>query len=109
MMFQKDDILTRQTKDGETIWINQRLLISEANISDNYLRRIRSSYKKSVQACYQHHNILPENGKSWRFGKINGQIYFDLKCLPNRFPNFIRNLFGNAKLVSASFKNDLVF
>lgn len=102
MNFKYNDIIIRQTN---TVWISQRLLLSVADISDAYLRRIRSSYKKSVQPCYRHHNILPENGKSWRYGKINNQFYYELKNLPNRSPNFIRDLFGNSQELIKNYNN----
>ena len=95
MNFRINDILIRKSKDAQTVWISQRLLINVVQLSDGYMRRIRSGYKKSVQPCHQHHSVLPATGKSWRYAKINNQVYYDLKHLPNRKPHFIRDLFGD--------------
>jgi len=93
MEFFKGDI---QIKNGTT-WISQRLVSSECNISDDYLRTaVRFRYKKSVQPCHRHHNILPVTGKSWRYAKINNTFYYDLSTIPDRSPTFYRSLFGDS-------------
>ncbi len=95
MNFKKGDIVTRNNAECETLWLSVDLIIDVTGVSDGYLRRVRSAYKKSVQPCHRHHNIMPDTSKSWRYGKINGQIYFDLQSLPNRQPTYYRDMFGD--------------
>ncbi|MDC9722403.1 MAG: transposase [Urechidicola sp.] len=107
MNFRINDILIRKSKDTQTVWVNQRLLMDVVQLSDGYMRRIRSGYKKSVQPCHQHHSILPTTGKSWRYAKINNQVYYDLKHLPNRKPHFIRDLFGDLDTLLINYNNSV--
>lgn len=97
MNLQQGDILIRKNSEGDTIWLSERLVIDVCGIGEGYFRkRARPSYKKSVQPCYRHHNILPATGKSWRWAKINGGFYYDLAAIPNRKPTYYRNAFGDA-------------
>lgn len=103
MNFKQNDILIRKTSDGQTTWLNERLVVEVCGISNDYCRTIRRIYKKSVQNCYQRFNILPASGKAWRWAKINGQFYYDLDFIPNQKPKYYRDLFGDKKDLIESF------
>lgn len=95
MNFRPNDILIRKTSDGQTTWLNERLVIEVCGISNEYSRLARRNYKKTVQPCYHRFSILPASGKSWRWGKINGQFYYDIDFMPNQKPTYYRDLFGD--------------
>lgn len=95
MTFRDKDILIRKTSDGLTYWLSERLVKELCEVTDGYLRKSRTTYKKSVQACYQRFNVLPASGKSWRWAKLNGSFYYDIDFIPNKAPNFYRDLFGD--------------
>ncbi|RWW91836.1 integrase catalytic domain-containing protein [Flavobacterium cerinum] len=103
MNFKQNDILIRKTSDGQTTWLNERLVVEVCGISNDYCRKIRKDYKKSVQNCYQRFNILPASGKAWRWAKINGQFYYDLDFIPNQKPKYYRDLFGDKSDLIESF------
>lgn len=95
MNYKQNDILLRKTSEGQTTWLNERLVVEVCGISNDYCRTVRRIYKKSVQNCYQRFNILPASGKSWRWAKINGLFYYDLDFIPNQKPKYFRDLFGD--------------
>ncbi|QEE51067.1 transposase family protein [Flavobacterium alkalisoli] len=105
MNFKPNDILLRKTSDGQTVWLNERLVVEVCGVTTEYLWKVRSVYRKTVQNCYQRFNILPASGKSWRWAKINSQFYYDIDYLPNRSPKFYRDLFGDKNDLVESFKN----
>ncbi|WP_164462426.1 DDE-type integrase/transposase/recombinase [Chryseobacterium shandongense] len=77
--------------------MSQRLVIDVCGMSEDFLRtKARPRYKASVQACYHHHNILPDTGKGWRWAKMESGFYYDLSRIPNRAPQNYRELFGDA-------------
>lgn len=97
MNFLHSDIIIRNSGDKQTVWLSQRLVIDVCGMSEDFLRtKARPRYKASVQACYHHHNILPDTGKSWRWAKMESGFYYDLSRIPNRAPQNYRELFGDA-------------
>lgn len=96
MNFRQGDIITRNAGDKQTVWISQRLIIDVCGISDSHFRKNRTTYKDSVQKCYQHHNILPDSGKSWRWAKMDAGFYYDLSRISNKAPQNYRESFGDA-------------
>ncbi|AZA87126.1 transposase [Chryseobacterium shandongense] len=97
MNFLHSDIIIRKSGDKQTIWLSQRLVIDVCGMSEDFLRtKARPRYKASVQACYHHHNILPDTGKGWRWAKMESGFYYDLSRIPNRAPQNYRELFGDA-------------
>lgn len=97
MNFKQGDIITRNSGDIPTVWLSQRLVMDVTEISEKHLRTVcRDRYKNSVQKCYHHHNILPDTGKGWRWAKMDAGFYYDLSRIPNRAPQFYREMFGDA-------------
>jgi hypothetical protein len=97
MNFLHSDIIIRNSGDKQTVWLSQRLVIDVCGMSEDFLRtKARPRYKASVQACYHHHNILPDTGKGWRWAKMESGFYYDLSRIPNRAPQNYRELFGDA-------------
>ena len=97
MNFKQGDIITRNTGDTPTVWLSQRLVMDVCGFNEEFLRTTaRKRYKNSVQKCYHHHNILPDTGKGWRWAKMDAGFYYDLSRIPNRAPQFYRELFGDA-------------
>ena len=90
-----NDIIIRNYKDGETIWLSQRLVMQVCGVSDYYLwKKARPTFKKSIQKGYKYGDFLPNTGSAWRWGKANGTFYYDYECLPDRKPTHYRSKFG---------------
>ena len=94
MQLLHNDIQLRNYKDGETLWVSHRLLLQVCQVTDEYLRKARTVFKKSIQKGYKYGDFLPNTGSAWRWGKINGTFYYDLDCLPDRKPTHYRSKFG---------------
>lgn len=95
MQLLPNDILIRNYKDGETLWISQRLVLQICQVTEEYLRvRVRPTFKKSIQKGYKYGDFLPNTGSAWRWGKANGTFYYDFDCLPDRKPTHYRSKFG---------------
>lgn len=88
------DILVRNYKDGQTIWLSHRLVIQNCQLTDEYLRKMRTTYKKSSQKGYKYGDFLPKTGLAWRWGKVNGSFYYDYDCLPDRKPTYYKSKLG---------------
>jgi len=95
MNFKQGDILIKKTSQTETVWVSQRMVDKNIGLESNYLKLTRLRYKKTVQPCYRHHNVLPDTGKGWRWAKINGEFYYDLSRIPDRKPTHYRSQFGD--------------
>lgn len=95
MQLLPNDILIRNYKDGETLWVSQRLVLQVCQVTEEYLRtRARALFKKSIQKGYKYGDFLPNTGSAWRWGKVNGTFYYDYDCLPDRKPTYYRSTFG---------------
>ena len=95
MQLLPNDIIIRNYKDGETVWVSQRLVIQMCEVTSEYLRkRARDLFKKSIEKNYKYGDFLPNTGKAWRWGKANGTFYYDFDCLPDRKPTHYRSRFG---------------
>lgn len=94
MQLLPNDIIIRNYKDGQTIWVSQRLVMQVCGISEEYFWKVRSMFKKSIQKGYKYGDFLPNTGSAWRWGKANGTFYYDYDCLPDRKPTFYRSKFG---------------
>jgi hypothetical protein len=105
MNFKQGDILVKKSQGSETVWISQRLVSEFTGISEDVMKSpLRVRYKKSVQPCHRHHNILPDTGKGWRWAKINGAFYYDLARIPDRKPTHYRSQFGDAQTLVQQYK-----
>lgn len=94
MLLLPNDIYIRNYKDGETLWLSQRLVIQICQVSEEYIWKTRSLFKKSIQKGYKYGDFLPNTGSAWRWGKANGTFYYDYDCLPDRKPTHFRSKFG---------------
>ena len=90
-----NDIIIRNYKDGQTIWLSQRLVMQMCGVEKDYLDcKARPKFKKSIQKGYKYGDFLPNTGSAWRWGKVNGTFYYDYDCLPDRKPTHYRSKFG---------------
>ena len=95
MQLLPNDIIIRNYKDGETLWVSQRLVLQICQVTEGYLRtRARDTFKKSIPKAYKYGDFLPNTGAAWRWGKVNGTFYYDYDCLPDRKPTYYRSKFG---------------
>jgi len=94
MQLLHNDIQVRNYKDGETIWVSHRFVLQVCQVTDDYLRKARTVFKKSIQKGYKYGDFLPNTGSAWRWGKANGTFYYDYDCLPDRKPTHYRSKFG---------------
>lgn len=100
-----NDIIIRNYKDGETLWVSQRLVMQMCGIDEEYLRtKARNLFKKTIQKGYKYGEFLPNTGASWRFGKANGTFYYDYDCLPDRKPTHYRSKFGTKTEIIKAFE-----
>lgn len=107
MNFRPGDLIRRNAGDKQTVWVSQRLIMDVCEISDKMFTVLRARYKQSVQKCYQHHNILPDSGKGWRWAKMDAGFYYDLSRIPNRAPAFYREHFGDAAELIRNYEESL--
>lgn len=102
MQLQQGDIVIRNTqREGETLWLSQRLVCDVCGVSDSYTWKVRSNYKNSVQNCYKDINVLPNTGKGWRWAKMNGNFYYSYDNIPDRKPTYYRSKFGTKESLKA--------
>ena len=95
MQLLHNDIIIRNYKDGETLWLSQRLVMQVCGVEKEYLDcKARPTFKKSIQKGYKYGDFLPNTGSAWRWGKVNGTFYYDFDCLPDRKPTHYRSKFG---------------
>ncbi|MEQ3500636.1 hypothetical protein ABMY20_12835 [Tenacibaculum sp. SSH1-16] len=97
MQLQQGDIIIKSSKGESIYWISERLLMSVCEITENYLRKVRAKYKKTVPARYQSNEFLPDTGKSWRWAKTKHGFYYCYDNLPDRKPNFYKSKLGTEK------------
>lgn len=96
-MLLPNDILVRETTDGATVWVSQRLVMEVCEISELYIRKLRVLYKHSLPASWQavaaqeEFFLRAKLGKSWRWGRKGGQYYYDIDTIPNRKPACYRD------------------
>ncbi|WP_312395649.1 transposase [Chryseobacterium sp.] len=107
MNFRQSDIIIRKSGDKQTVWLSQRLVMDVCDISDKMFTVLRTRFKSSVQACYHHHNILPDSGKGWRWAKMDAGFYYDLSRIPNRSPQNYRELFGDSSELVRKYQDSI--
>lgn len=97
-MYNANDILIRETSNGTTVWVSQRLVVDVCGISESYLaQKCRYAYKDSLPISWQKVADQDEfflglkQGRSWRWGRRNGQYYYDIDTIPNRAPACYRD------------------
>lgn len=111
-MILPNDILLRDTTDGPTVWVSQRLVVECCGVSKEYIWKIRAIYKQSLPASWQKVSEQDEfflgykAGKSWRWGRRGGQYYYDLETIPNRKPTFFRDRLPSKEELLAHLDNN---
>ena len=97
-MLLPNDILIYETANGPTVWVSQRLVVEHCEVGEDHLRtHCRDRYKSSLPASWQKKTEASEflldhkPGKSWRWGRKNGQYYYDVDTIPNREPTCYRD------------------
>lgn len=102
MNLQPNDIIIKNTKDGETLWLSQRLVQQVCEVNDEYFWLVRNRYKKSVQGCYHHLSFLPDSGKGWRWAKTDRGFFYCYDNIPDRNPTNYRSRFGTAEQLKSA-------
>ena len=106
MNLQPTDIIIRKTDGTETLWLSQRLVMEVCGIEENYLKRMRTPYKKSVRSCdlAKSKEFLPDSGKAWRWARTGNGFYYCLDNIPDRAPKHYRSMFGTAEELKEALK-----
>ena len=86
---------------AKTVWLSQDYIMRMCvGITDEYLRKARTTYKKTVKNSLTDRNILPDTGKSWRWAMINNSFFYAYDNIPDRKPAMYRStLPGKNELV----------
>lgn len=96
-MILPDDVLIRETPNGTTVWVSQRIVVACCDVSEDFMRAARLRYKQPLPASWQRITGRDEfflgakPGTPWRWGKKDGQCYYDLDTIPNRKPTYHRD------------------
>ena len=106
MNLQPTDIIIRKTDGTETLWLSQRLVMEVCGIEENYLKRMRTPYKKSVRSCdlAKSKEFLPDSGKAWRWARTGNGFYYCLDNIPDRAPKHYRSMFGTVEELKEALK-----
>ena len=83
-----------QIDDARTVWLSNFFVRKYCGISDEYLSKARSLYKRSVGSTYKVCSMsyfLPEGNKSWRWGFEQGRYWYDIDSIPNHLPTKYRS------------------
>jgi hypothetical protein len=69
---------------GETneVWVSNRFLVENLNVTDGYLRRMRAFFKKAYSKVKSDTFIPLDIGVSWRWVNTSGEHYYALDCVP---------------------------
>ena len=94
LQIQHNDILVKKSNGDNILWLSERLIVTICNASNEYLRKVRTTYKKTVQPKYKTNDFLPDTGKSWRFAKVNSNFYYCFENIPDRQPTFYKSKIG---------------
>lgn len=103
-MFKQGDIIIRKFQESVTVWVAESFICNQIGKEmAEYLRVCgRSKFKKSVPACHQVKDILPDTGKAWRYARINGKWYYDYDRIPDRRDTQYRSRLGNREELLAA-------
>ncbi|MDB0612111.1 transposase, partial [Tenacibaculum maritimum] len=86
MQLQQGDIIVKKSKGEDIFWLSERIIIEVCSITEDYLRKAKSVYKKEVPARFQSNEFLPDTGKSWRWAKTRNGFYYCYDNIPDRKP-----------------------
>lgn len=106
-----DDIYILNVRGQRSVWLHHSCVIDICKISDEYMWKVRSKYRKSISESLSERGFLPDTGKAWRWGHANGSFWYALANIPNRAPKFYRRLFPTeaellAMFASAELRNE---
>lgn len=88
MDIQPQDIFIQKERNNRTLWVSHDMLLRVCTgLSDGYLRKERTKYKKSIAPSFHDRNILPDSGKAWRFAKIEGSFFYCYNNIPDKAPS----------------------
>ncbi len=104
MLLLPNDIYIRNYKDGETLWLSQRFVMQICQVTEEYIWKTRSLFKKSIAKGYKYGDFLPNTGSAWRWGKANGTFYYDYDCLPDRKPTHFKSKFGTKQDIITAYE-----
>ncbi len=97
-MLQPTNIIKRNIRGKESVWISESDISLLCGIELDYLKtKARYYYSQNISGSKvkelknNDRQLLPDTGKSWRYGKINGQYYYCYDNIPDRAPNFTRS------------------
>jgi hypothetical protein len=95
MINPKHIIIRRSNEHEPTLWLSQTLLIQLLGVDENcfstYLRvKARPQFLKDVLPCHRNKEFLPvsQNNRAYRWGKANGEFYYEYDSIPNKAPTF---------------------
>lgn len=94
LQIQNSDIIVKKSSGDSILWLSERLITDICNTSNDYLRKVRVKYKKTVQPKYKKNEFLPDTGKSWRFAKTDFGFYYCFDNIPDRQPTFYKSKIG---------------
>lgn len=88
MQIRKGDILIRKEKGLNAVWLSEAILLQYCEgLSEGFMRtKARFMYRQSVSPCFRDKAILPDTGKAWRYGRIDGQFYYAYANVPDKAP-----------------------
>ena len=103
MNYHPTDIFIQKERTARTLWLSHDLLLRAcSSLTDGYLRKARTEYKKEVAPSYHDRDILPNTGKAWRFAKVDGRFYYAYENIPDKAPSMYRSQLPSAEeLVNA--------
>lgn len=74
--------IIKQYGNYRTLWVSKGEVQRVSCFSDEYVRVAKNRFKKSVPAWQQTMSVLPVTGSAYRWGVIDGEVYFDVEFLP---------------------------
>ncbi len=90
-------IYIKNDKGQKTVWLAEQYIVDDLNIKANNICVMRSRYKETVKPSIVdkvktgQRQLLPDSGKAWRYGKINGQYFYCYDNIPDRAPKYLRS------------------
>lgn len=82
--------------NDETIWLSDFFVRKWSGVSNEYLSKVRSIYKKSTglsfRTTYDTTLFLPKISGSWRWGVQDGRYWYDIDTIPNHAPVYYQSL-----------------
>ncbi|MDB0602285.1 hypothetical protein PL373_14280 [Tenacibaculum maritimum] len=104
MQLQQGDIIVKKSKGEDIFWLSERIIIEVCSITEDYLRKAKSVYKKEVPARFQSNEFLPDTGKSWRWAKTRNGFYYCYDNIPDRKPVYYKSKFGTSETIKEALK-----